>query len=502
MKKTSKILCIILALLISFSGNVVLAQGSVNNSSSNTSSTTGFKGTKLMKKMKVTSNFKKAQKALIKGIKKMAKTIDLTKYKIPRASADFFYMGTVYDNPELFWVNSTYYYWYSGKYITKIQPVYHFTKAELPTRKKEYNLRVNQFLSSVQVGMSDYDKALVLHDKLVSENAFSYEASKLYSGYGALYDCSSVCQGYALAYSHLLEEVGIDSYLAYSEEMNHVWNIVKIDGKWYHVDATWNDPIVYNQKTKKDTDTTGKVEHKYFLINTARIKSEGYNHYNWTTFYKSFSCKSTLYHDSFDKEIYSKIIKIDDTYYYASNDYKFTTRTNDIVTTYDDKTAYTTDRVHNYIYFNDATSLYYYDINTNEFHYKLTFRTTENKTYIRGFSIISQRIFYIEKNYNENYYSLYYLTDASFPSEQIVKLKKAYNVKKGIKLTWDKAKYATSYEIYRKSKGGKYTLIKTVSGTKTSFIDTSVKNKVKYYYYIKTAPQRVTSFAKSVVRKK
>ena len=502
MKKLSKILCIVLALLITIGGNIVLAEGSVSNSSNNTSSNTGFKSTKLMKRVKVNSNFKKAQSALLKGIKKMATTIDLTKYKIPKASADYFYMGTVYDNPELFWVNSTYLYWYKGKYITKIQPVYHFRKSELATRKKEYNLRYNQFLSSVQVGMSEYDKALVLHDKLVSENTFSYDANKLYSAYGALYGCSSVCQGYALAYAHLLKAVGIESHIAYSEEMNHVWNIVKISVKWYHVDATWDDPIVYNEKNKKDVDTTGKVEHKYFLINTARIKSNGYNHYNWMTFFKTFSCKSTTYHKSFDKEISSKIIKIDDTYYYATKDYKFATRKKGIETTYEDKDAYTIDRVHNHIYFNDATNLYYYDINTGEFNYKLKFRTTEDKTYVRGISIVSQRIFYVEKNYNENYYSHYYLTDASFPSEQVVKLNRVYNVKKGIRLTWDKASYATKYEIYRKQKGSKYKLIKTVLASKTSFIDTSVKNKVKYTYYIKSAPQRVTSFEKSVVRKK
>ena len=287
MKKLNRILCIIFALLITFGSSVALAEDTVGYGG-DLANTSSYKSSKNMKRIKVNSNFKNAQKALVKGIKKMSQKIDLKKYKIPVSASDYFYMGTIYDNPDLFWVNSTFVYWYEGKYITAIRPIYHFTKRELATRKKEYNLRFNQFLSSVQAGMSDYDKALVLHDKLVSENTFSYEADKRYSGYGALFDCGSVCQGYALAYSHLLREVGIESHIAYSEQMNHVWNIVKINGNWYHVDATWDDPITYNTRNQKDVDTTGKVEHKYFLINSARIKSEGYGHYNWMTFFKKF----------------------------------------------------------------------------------------------------------------------------------------------------------------------------------------------------------------------
>ena len=137
MKKISKILCIFLALFITIGSNVAFADSYNVNSGNKTQANTGFKSTKTLKRAKVNSNFKKAQKVLINGIKKMSSVIDLTKYKIPRASLDYFYMGTVYDNPELFWVNSTYKYWYNGKYLTKIQPDYHFNKYELSSRKKE-----------------------------------------------------------------------------------------------------------------------------------------------------------------------------------------------------------------------------------------------------------------------------------------------------------------------------------------------------------------------------
>lgn len=65
-----------------------------------------------------------------------------------------------------------------------------------------------------------------------------------------------VCNGYALAYKYLLNEVGINCYMVTSESMNHAWNLVELDGSYYHVDVTWDDPA---------WDLTGRVSHKYML---------------------------------------------------------------------------------------------------------------------------------------------------------------------------------------------------------------------------------------------
>ena len=45
--------------------------------------------------------------------------------------------------------------------------------------------------------------------------------------------------------------------------MNHIWNLIKIDGKWYHVDVTWDDPIM---------DKPGRVKHDNFLRSDDGIK--------------------------------------------------------------------------------------------------------------------------------------------------------------------------------------------------------------------------------------
>lgn len=53
----------------------------------------------------------------------------------------------------------------------------------------------------------------------------------------------AVCQGYAAAYSALLNAVGIPNYVVSGSVPNgsHAWNAVQLNGQWYYIDPTWND---------------------------------------------------------------------------------------------------------------------------------------------------------------------------------------------------------------------------------------------------------------------
>ena len=78
-----------------------------------------------------------------------------------------------------------------------------------------------------------------------------------------------VCAGYAFALQYLLMRAGIQSYyvVGYAGE-NHAWNLAKIDGEWYYVDATWDDPV-YN-----GSDDPYSPYHSYFNITTAMLQED------------------------------------------------------------------------------------------------------------------------------------------------------------------------------------------------------------------------------------
>ena len=88
-------------------------------------------------------------------------------------------------------------------------------------------------------GMSDYQKALALHNWLIFNANYDHTYT-WFSAEGVLLHGAGVCQSYAEAYRLMLTRVGIENTLEHGD--NHVWNMAKLDGKWYHIDCTWDDP--------------------------------------------------------------------------------------------------------------------------------------------------------------------------------------------------------------------------------------------------------------------
>lgn len=121
------------------------------------------------------------------------------------------------------------------------------------------NRKVTNVLKEIiKPGMTDHEKVKVIHDWIVLN--LSYDTSlKKYTAYDGLVTGSTVCQGYSLLAYRMLERVGIDNRIVEGTAGGqlHAWNIVNLDGKWYHMDTTWDDPT---------PDRKGKVSHSYYLL--------------------------------------------------------------------------------------------------------------------------------------------------------------------------------------------------------------------------------------------
>ena len=93
--------------------------------------------------------------------------------------------------------------------------------------------------------------------------------------------------------------------------MNHIWNLVEIDGSYYHVDATFDDPT---------PDRLGFVSHKYFLLSDSAIKTSAdiSVHYGFKT---SNPCSSTLFDNSYYRTLNTKFNYVNGRFYAADNNY-------------------------------------------------------------------------------------------------------------------------------------------------------------------------------------
>ena len=101
-------------------------------------------------------------------------------------------------------------------------------------------------------GMTDYEKELAFHDWVVENlsyfwGGFGVEESEYASTpYGGLVEREGICLGYASTFQLLMDLAGVECMTvvgasAGSEE-DHAWNLVRLDGEWYAVDTTWDDP--------------------------------------------------------------------------------------------------------------------------------------------------------------------------------------------------------------------------------------------------------------------
>lgn len=173
-------------------------------------------------------------------------------------------------HPEIFWINgySLCYNDTSAEVTFKI--INQYTPDELRIMSDELNITIQQILRNLDVGLSDYDILLQIHDYLVihteydSDSALLSEKGIWSSAYGCLINGKAVCQGYAQAFQLLANasgiECGICSGIAKNEP--HAWNYVLLNQHYYWVDVTWDDPV-----STETTESNDWIHHGYFLIN-------------------------------------------------------------------------------------------------------------------------------------------------------------------------------------------------------------------------------------------
>lgn len=154
---------------------------------------------------------------------------------------------------------------YGGDYKIGITINRAYTQDEI----NEINNKVDKILNeNVNNNMPPKEKIRAIHDYIIDHTEYDklkYENKnddtyKSNTAYGVLIEGYGTCNGYADAMEIFLDKMNVINYKISNEE--HIWNLVYLDGKWYHLDLTWDDPI---SETNINRDT-------YFLITTKTLE--------------------------------------------------------------------------------------------------------------------------------------------------------------------------------------------------------------------------------------
>ena len=123
----------------------------------------------------------------------------------------------------------------------------------------------NKLVSSTA---SDVEKIKIVHDYIINNTRYDSDRSdyniinyKSDIAYGPLFEGYGICGGYSDTMALFLEYFEIKNYKVSSD--THVWNAVYLDGVWYHLDLTWDDPVTSNK--------TDILMDDFFLISTEEL---------------------------------------------------------------------------------------------------------------------------------------------------------------------------------------------------------------------------------------
>lgn len=218
------------------------------------------------------------------------------------------YYAVLADHPEFFWVGSSAQVKesaLSGKVIS------YELSATVDVDSRDYlrsqlEAAADECIGQIPSDASDYQKIKAVYEYLINTTDYDSSSPDNQNIQSALLNHRSVCAGYSKAFQYILHRMGMFcTYVtgATTGGGEHGWNIVRIDGTYYHVDVTWGDPVFVN--AMEDTVSASAMNYNYLCCTDEEIykthipkvqvalpecTDDSYNYYKL----------NGMYYDSFD----------------------------------------------------------------------------------------------------------------------------------------------------------------------------------------------------------
>lgn len=204
---------------------------------------------------------------------------------VPRETVRKIYRLVYSQERQFFWLSNIFYAPDSEVSALRLNYLYDREDAEL--KRAELDFAASTIIGEIPDGATDFDKVVYFHDKIVTGCEFSTDAQHVNSAYGVLVTGYGQCEGYAAALAMLCNKADIPNYVVCgtnSEGTTHAWNKIRLDGKWYNADCTWDDPII-------ERNNPDFVRHDYLLVKDSEI--EGRTHFTDSLYSGHTMCDAT-----------------------------------------------------------------------------------------------------------------------------------------------------------------------------------------------------------------
>lgn len=190
---------------------------------------------------------------------------------------DRIFQCVLMDHPELFYVDGyTYTRYNRGEKIVGIRfsPTYSMEREQVLTRKVKIEQEAERLVQGACGLVDEYDKVKYVYETLIRNTQYDLSAPDNQNIYSVFVNHVSVCQGYAKAVQYLLERLGVECTLVQGSVdtgEGHAWNLVKVNGSYYYVDATWGDASYLPDENGQESDYVPQISYDYLCITTNQL---------------------------------------------------------------------------------------------------------------------------------------------------------------------------------------------------------------------------------------
>lgn len=254
---------------------------------------------------------KRAYNAILSEIYSMPESIRIP--GIDSMQLDDVFWALLCDNPDLFFV---------GRSCTLVSSVfgtscsieYCLDKSEYVQLKAELDKACDEAMASLTNPDDKWLTELEIHDYIIDNCRYRMTKNDYLcsSAYGALVTKEAACEGYSKAAKLLLDRAGIENTVLCGistgndgSEGNHMWNAVKLNGEYYYLDCTWDDPVSDDGKDVKI--------YSYFNINDeiiSRTHSDFSHNFNCTATAENYHIKTGRYFEGYSRSYEEKLAGI------------------------------------------------------------------------------------------------------------------------------------------------------------------------------------------------
>lgn len=179
------------------------------------------------------------------------------------------------DHPELFYIGEMGYTHFTlGGQIqsTALNVTYSDTEGAIKSKQGMIELKAQNIINGISPSASDYEKTKYVYETVINMTEYDTASVENQNISSVLINGRTVCAGYAKTVQYLLNMMGVETTLIEGVDLikgeAHAWNLVKVDGRYYYIDATWGDT---SYKNVKGTNVDGGINYGYLNITSAEL---------------------------------------------------------------------------------------------------------------------------------------------------------------------------------------------------------------------------------------